>query len=488
MSREGLELDISICDTGHGIPDEVMDQLFQPFMQGSMTTKRLYGGTGLGLSISHSLVMAMGGSISVDTDADSGTCFEIVLPFAQRMALSVPGLPDDEASRPRVVVIDPQPMSRIGAQQALLHQGMQCIAAESFDAVSGHTDIDIWVVCVPAKLDRHEILRTLGHIRKVSSAPICILHNSSEDDVGDLAHEVGLCCVAERPVRHLQLEAVVRGCLEPGCGDREASSRTLTRPDDSLQGRTFIVADDNPINLRMLSTLLGQFGATSLEAENGEAVLRLLDQEKVDLVFMDVHMPGMNGIDTARNIRAQSRFDDLPLVAVTADIGMEQGSDELDQLFVDYLIKPIEEARLLDTIADCLQISISTASASSPVPVDRRAAHRPPIRDLARALRISGGSEEIAEELLDLLLQTLPETLADLQEAYSGGDFKEMRELLHKLGGAVSVCAVTDLETATRNLHASVTARDAQGIATGLGRLQEEADRLVASRGPRPRA
>jgi two-component system sensor histidine kinase BarA len=485
ITGDALELDFVVCDTGNGIPDEVMDQLFQPFTQGSMATRRLYGGTGLGLSICHSLVRAMGGRIRVETEANSGTCFEITLPFTQHQPVGLPGASGVEYTAPHIVIIDPQPMSRVATQQALLRQRWRCSAAADADAAMSHTDVDLWVVCAPPRLVRSDLVHTLSRIRRLSPAPICVLHNYRDDDLRDLAHEPGVCCVAERPVRHLQLSALLGGCLNPDRAAHKATPQASAASGDALQGKIFLVADDNPINLLLLSTLLQRLGATTLEARNGEEVITLLRRHSVDMVFMDVHMPDMDGIEATRQIRAQPRLDKLPVVALTADIGMQKNAEETDSLFAERLIKPVDEAQLLDTIANCLQISISSAS---PVggPVEDRAANRSPIRDLDRAVSIAGGSEEMAQELLAELLESLPEMLTDLQAAYGCADWQKMRELLHKLGGSVAVCAVTELERATRKLHGAVVDGSTEAVAAGLVRLQEEADRLVASRGPRP--
>ncbi|MCB1772639.1 MAG: response regulator [Gammaproteobacteria bacterium] len=487
VSGDGLELDISVCDTGNGIPDEVMDQLFQPFTQGSMATKRLYGGTGLGLSICHSLVRAMGGSIRVDTEANSGTCFEVVLPFALRRLTAPAGVPGHGVPGPRVAVVDTQAMSRTATQQSLLRQGIPCVAAAGVDGVLAPAAIDLWLACAPPRFSRSVLMHTLGRIREVSSAPVCILQNAAATNLDDLAFEIGVCRVAQRPVRHRQLEALVRDCLDLGQASLRTPSRAVTVTGDILQGRTFLVADDNPINLTLLSTLLGRLGAVVLEAGNGEDVLALLDVNSIDMVFMDIHMPGMDGIEAARQIRSRPQLDGLPVVALTADIGMQRDSDDLDDLFVERLIKPVDEAQLLNSIASCLQIPLAAAPTEA-TPVDRRARPRPAVRDAARAIEIAGGSEAIAEELLDELLASLPDTLSQMQAIYVAGDRRAMRELLHKFGGAVAACAATDLETAIRNLHSAVIEDDLDEVASCLGRLQDEADRLVASRGPRPHA
>ena len=485
VSGHSLELDISVCDTGNGIPGEVMDQLFQPFTQGSMVTRRLYGGTGLGLSICHSLVQAMGGSIRVETEANSGTCFEITLPFALRPKPSLPATRGKAPSDLRVAILDRRPMSRIATQQALLRQRIPCTAAASIDAVDLRAGVGLWLVCQAQGDGRADLLRTLARIREESAAPICILCNTPGDELDDLADEPGVCRVTQRPVRHRQLERLVRECLKPDRAYRRNLSPAVGVTGDALQGRTILVADDNPINLKLLSTLLERHGATALEADNGEDVLEQLRQYQVDMVFMDVHMPGMDGIEATRHIRAQPELDGLPVVALTADIGIQSRDSELEKLFVERLLKPVDETRLLDTIASCLQIPIAIGP-TTVAAADRHITTQPPVRDVARAVSIAGGSEEMAEELLDELLASLPETLSQMQAIYSAGDRRAMRDLLHRFSGAVAVCAATDLEMAIRNLHGAVVDNDIDAIAACMGRLQDEADRLVASRGPRP--
>jgi two-component system sensor histidine kinase BarA len=244
----------------------------------------------------------------------------------------------------------------------------------------------------------------------------------------------------------------------------------------------FLVADDNPINLQLISSLLTIRGARVLTATDGAEAVRLALQHPVDLVFLDVHMPQLNGLDAARQIRAaQAEQRHIPIVALTADAA-PQNRSQMQQAQLDgYLIKPLQEAQLEKVIANLLQLAPQGVAQPEPTapPAGPGPANTLPLRDLAQALRIAGGSPSIADKLFQELRAELPGHMVSLQQAYADQDWHEMWQLAHRLHGSAAVCGVPALYAAVDHLQSVVRRQHPPDIARALAALQQQADRLV---------
>lgn len=482
-SAVSLELDISVCDTGNGIPDNVMQHLFEPFTQGAAPSQRRYGGTGLGLSICHALVNAMHGSIRVDTALHQGTCFELTLPFGLHAANAATIPPAAASTRP-IGIVDDCGMSRVALQQALLRHGWTSLAFADVDILHKVPEVALWVMRPAAGAGRHDVERLLRHLVQLSRADVCILRASNQGYLDDLRSDPAVCCVTETPLRQHQSVGVIERCLDGVRSAPRPDARTTFDQSAVLAGRTFLAVDDNPVNRQLLVALLDRWGARTLQAAEGAEALTLLEAESVDMVLMDLHMPGMSGIEATHRIRATTRLADLPVIALTADIGIQTLSPDAADLFHDRLLKPIDETVLIETIARHLSLGIAAPGDGVERPAPATANSPVPIRDRTQAIRIAGGSQKTADALFDELLRILPGMLSALQEAYAAHAWQDMRELLHELGGSVAICALHALEAATRDLHDAIREGRLDDVAAGMSRLQGEADRLVASRSP----
>ncbi|MGE0710541.1 MAG: response regulator [Planctomycetota bacterium] len=128
----------------------------------------------------------------------------------------------------------------------------------------------------------------------------------------------------------------------------DAPRPSLAAPDPELEGRRLLAVDDDPRNLYVLGELLEPLGATLLRAAGGREALEALDRDPtVDLVIMDVMMPGLDGLEATRRIRAQRRFRDLPIVVLTARALAEDREEAIGAGASDYLAKPVDAERLL---------------------------------------------------------------------------------------------------------------------------------------------
>jgi two-component system sensor histidine kinase BarA len=200
-----------------------------------------------------------------------------------------------------------------------------------------------------------------------------------------------------------------------------------------------LVTDDNKANLKLLSHLLDDMGHHVTEAESGKQALQLCQQQRFDMVFMDIRMTEMDGIETTRRIRLlNSHNARIPVIAVTAHAMPDQKQHFLLSGLDDYLSKPISEEQL-KKIINRWQHQMPQTKDNWPDCIDREL-----------SLKLSNGKKDLAAEMLALLLDDLPGTRIAIDQAFNQQDLAQALELVHRLHGACCYCGVPTLKEACK--------------------------------------
>jgi two-component system sensor histidine kinase BarA len=478
LDEQRCSLEISVEDSGVGIPAEVMQELFVPFSQGAVSTKRLYGGTGLGLSICRNLVEAMGGSIGVQSEPGRGSRFTVTLTLPVDSDHAVTQGCSARTSGLSICLVDPHSLSCASTKALLEREGFGVAALDRLPEAAPGSQPDLWLLSLAGARGQDEVLSSIERVRGVSAAPICVLLQGGGGAAGlaEFARLQGACDLLQSPVTRERLVATVVACV---CGvSAGPESRVSASPDPAwLAGRTIVVADDNDINLKLMDALLRMRGALVRQARDGGEAVRIAREETVDLVVMDIHMPRLDGQEAAARIHALAGRDRLPIIALTADGTMEAQLTGPGGHFAAFLTKPIEEGRLMASIAQCLG---GTAQPVARAPLSAAPVGEAEVRDEAEAIRLAGNSESLAGELFNDLLEQLPVILQQLHASYGADDWDGLWQSLHKLRGACAVCGVPALQDAADRLNDVVVAHEPRASAQALSLLQREADRLVA--------
>ncbi|MGA7161258.1 MAG: PAS domain S-box protein [Bacteroidota bacterium] len=351
---ETLELEFSVRDTGIGIPDEKKDRLFKAFSQVDSSTTRKFGGTGLGLVISLRLVHMMGGRMWVESEVNKGSTFYFTLKLA--FSSSVPTMPKiflrgkvPELSQKRILIVDDNPTN--------LH--ILTLQTAQWDMIpratlSGKTALE-WIrkgdpfdlAVVDMLMPGFDGLLLGAEIRKIktpNSLPMILLTSSGRHpaEMGDAA-SIFSAFVA-KPIRQSQLYNIV---VELLCGpQKQILSNEVSKKIDSSLGERFplkiLVAEDNAINQKLTLRVLRQMGYKADLAENGLVVLKALHSSRYDILFMDVHMPELDGLDTTRRIMQEFQRESRPrIIAMTADAMQGDKEKCLEAGMDDYISKPI---------------------------------------------------------------------------------------------------------------------------------------------------
>ena len=483
----------TVSDTGIGIPLKEQELLFEAFHQGSLSAKRVFGGAGLGLSMCQILVDAMGGSIKVSSLPGEGSTFHASI----SLELDSQSLPAElpQSTGRRAVLVDPHNLSRIVNRNALSELGLAVEEHESINDVSEVCSDECHLVVIGSGGTEEQISAGMRLLNEFSALqlPSMVLVSCTDPVVLQSFRDAGAQRCLSKPTPRFAFEEGVRSLLSPsGPGDKQKDNASsppgdIESPVLPLAGKRCVAADDSPINLQLLSQYIENMGGTVVPASDGQQALDACRTGEIDIVFLDIHMPNMNGLDAARGIRDLGLDRSIPLIALTADVA-EQNRREVQRAGFDrYLPKPVTEEQLRRAVVRALDNDGegSDSMEFSPAPASREKAPEEgvelPMRDIEQALRIAGGSEAVADKLYMALLAELPESLQCIHGLYEQGDLGAMWHEVHRLHGAAAVCAVPALHNALNNLQSAIKLEDADRIGSTLVRVQHEANRLVAN-------
>lgn len=482
-------LNISVTDTGMGIPVEDQTEIFSAFSQGRTYSEKTIGGTGLGLSICKRLVEAMHGSILVSSTPDAGSCFEFYIELGKDAS---PATTIDSSSvfaSQNLWLVEPNPAYLMALNNMLSDLGaasdFYTSYADAIEALKRGQAPELIILAIGAKDYSDEaILDKLDTIIQYSAAPVLVLLGSSNQN--DINHilDLGATRCLSKPVKPGVLAQTMNDIF---LSDGEAQDTDNTEdispspsPADWLAGTHILVADDNAINRLLMEKLLQKYDAKIICVENGKQAVDTIEADLIDIALIDIHMPIMNGFEAAKHIRQLPQGESLPLIAMTADAMGRNRTEIKHSGFDTYLIKPFEEEELLSLIKGLLRPDFPERAVG-----DGAAAHHHsngselPVYDRSQAMRITGESASIAATMLNQLVETLPSSMEEITGLAKGEDWKSLWQSVHKLQGVVAVCAVPAFSTALNRLQVAVQNENSAATENELKDVSVEMERLV---------
>ena len=391
------QVHFQIRDTGIGIAEHDLADLFKPFHQADTSATRKYGGTGLGLAICKKLIEAMGGQIWVESTLGQGSTFHFTLPV-QPVAVhkaDVRGGDTSGLAGKRVLLADGNPTSRnLLAQQLAAWQIEVQTASALYEAVAyieAGKQYDLCVANVETLgLDGLALVRKIRSLGPASDLPLVLLHTPGHAAADlDLPFTTSLAKPVRRALLHLALDRFTaeHAPLAPAKAETlmaetpMADTASPNEPDGSTL--RILLAEDNLINQEVGLQILNRLGHQTDIAENGLEALKAVKQHAYDVVLMDIQMPEMGGLEATERIREELSSEKRPwIIAVTANALPEDRARCLKAGMDDYIAKPIT----LETLRRMLERAPQSLSATQQEqPQDGGAvALRPPAERHAR--------------------------------------------------------------------------------------------------------
>ena len=450
--EHGILLHFRVSDTGIGIPPEKQAMIFEAFTQADSSSTRKFGGTGLGLAITSRFVELMGGKIWVESEVGRGSAFH----FTSRFDFAESQGPPATAADPEVIqglsvlVVDDNQTNRVILVEMLSAWGMRPQTVES-----GKTALEVLaqaraqgspfrLVITDMQMPEMDGCSLSEEIRRspdFGDVPILLLSSSVGQGEAARSRKLGVASWLTKPVQPSELlDAILVALSEPTEAPQPSPAPLDTALDEPSRMKV-LLAEDNPVNRKLATTLLEKRGHIVVVTENGQEALDALERENVDLVLMDVQMPVMDGFEAIRAIRAKERSTGahLPIIAVTAhamkgdrERCLEAGADE-------YVTKPIRLAELLAAM------NRARLGVGGRVPVVTPVAASTPSNgfDIASALERLDGDRDLLEEIVRLFADGYPGNIIEIRQALEAGDAPLLHRLAHTIkGAALSVGAV----------------------------------------------
>jgi len=355
--RESLHFEVR--DTGIGMSADQLAKLFQPFEQADQTMTRRFGGTGLGLAISKRLVELMGDTLRVESTPMRGTRFHFGLPLQRPASGSARELAQGHALQGlRALVVDDNASARDAMLEMLGSLKIRCEGfAGGVEAVSAFKEAagsgrPFGLVFVDWRLDSEDGFEVIGRMRAVAAdgeSAFIMVATTLAAEVSRRVEAEGLAGVILKPATPSSLlNSILQGLGGQGVLDREAASEPR---EQFAQGRRVLLVEDNEVNRLIATELLRPSGALVTAVEDAEQAIALVERGVAfDIVFMDVQMTTMDGLEATRILRRQPAGAKMVIVALTAHAMPGDRARCIAAGMDDYLSKPVSSAALLDCL------------------------------------------------------------------------------------------------------------------------------------------
>ena len=473
-----ITLRISVNDTGIGLAEEELARLFKPFEQADGSITRKYGGTGLGLVICQRFVRMMGGELEVRSEPGKGSTFSFSLALPYRPVRHAWDDPDP-AGAERLLVVDDCEAARTILQDILIRFGFRVDAVasgqEALDCLvrAAQADTPYSLVLLDWKMPGMNGMEVADSIHKLplESIPHLLMISAhgleAYREKGENLHFAGFLVKPVNPVTLWSaiLKVLGKSAAPPLLADMDgAGNGGLSQ----RRGARVLLVEDNEINQEVASSLMERMGMSVTLAENGLNAVNACKARTFDIIFMDIQMPVMDGLEAARRLRAQEAEDGAgptPIIAMTAHAMREDREKSRDAGMDDHITKPIDPDMLARILIKWVKPRAQAAHAADhdtgcPASADADAGT---IFDCEKGLFYVGGEEQLLVKQLKNFIRRyahMPQTLAELSAA---GQWHEANRAAHSLKGVAATLGMDALSAHAAALEQSYAANTADG-------------------------
>ena len=361
-----VELHFKVTDTGIGIPSEKHQILFQAFTQADSSTTRKYGGTGLGLAISARLIELMGGKIWLESTEGRGSTFHFTVRYAEQptnAAAPAPGrvpilqdisvlVVDDNETNRRILY---EMTKRWGMKPLAVDGGPTALAAIEEAGQRGDCFRVILMDAHMPGIDGFQLSKEIQGRSGRGETNILMLTSGGQPGEAERCRQAGISAYLLKPVMKAELRNAILSVLGQVQSDDTAARPLVTRHTlrESSRKLHILVAEDNAVNQAVALRMLGKMGHSSVLARTGKEALALAFSQKFDLVFMDVQMPGMDGLAATEAIRQREKSSGAHLAIFAMTAHAMKGDRERCLLagMDGYISKPIRFSDIEKTLS-----------------------------------------------------------------------------------------------------------------------------------------
>ena len=341
-------LEITVRDTGVGIDEDQQDQLFEAFYQADYSASRRYQGTGLGLAICKRLIDAMGGEIRVESALGKGSTFTVLIPCMRVES----DTPDILSFNGDVIYVDPDESGLHWLEKNLSAHGIKGKGYTSIETLLKRESVDriYKTICL---IDQQALLAFEGNSRVMEQLkefkkriPVVCAYHQMMDAVQQFEYSITKPFLVEQ---FIELAASIPFEVSER-RSKPSKTPSLFSSFKPLQANV-LVAEDHPINCKLAKLYLDKLGCKSRIVHDGHEALAVMEEEEFDIVLMDLHMPNLDGFETARQLIKIHKGKSRPrIIALTAGASSNEKQNALEAGMDDFLLKPVQIKDLYDAL------------------------------------------------------------------------------------------------------------------------------------------
>ncbi len=436
VNDEQLVLHISVKDTGRGISEEKQSRLFDgipPIEQNDQQT-----GSGLGLLISKRLVQAMQGNIGFESKAGEGSTFWFTIKCQRHQLAVAEPLPLEIFENKTVLYFEPQQYSREATLQLLNSWGLKVTVcttkAQLQQLLNQDPHYDIGLIGRAVAINQINDIISLVQRLKTYCHFVYLLVNTLSPNLREALLSSGASACLPKPAHMRKLALSLAFPYSQQQLQQNEPSQSMLYP------LKVLTVDDNEANLKLINTLLRERVQSLDSARDGAEAWQKSTQHVYDIIFMDINMPIMDGITACQRIRQSSLNEQTPIIAVTAHAMDGERARLISLGFSEFLTKPLDEKMLHYSLQEFCQIQKNNQNLQSQTP------QAFPLIDWKLALQRAAGKPELAQEMLLLLIKSLPQSDKQIRQAITDNDQQVLLHALHKLHGACCYTGVPRLK------------------------------------------
>ncbi|MBT1451621.1 response regulator [Glaciecola sp. XM2] len=426
-------IQITVEDSGIGISNDEIDNIFKAFHQLDDELNRSYQGTGLGLVICQEIVYLMNGEIRVTSQPQVGSTFTSTIPFKiQHRQDNL--LPQQPFKGKHAIVYDKWGESRRSIVKQLQIMGFTVSSFETLELARKYIQPDMYLFVVLALKNASKRPQVISRLSGIAPVNTVILFSGAPLPTPLLSSMPASMKTIRLPLTARKLAALNAPNASPQDSQVQRQIKQLPRV-------RVLAVDDMKLNLRLLETWLKNSPITLDLAFDGPSAISKCEQVAYDLILMDIQMPNMDGIEATKNIRKTKLNFGTPIIAVSAHALEQEKQHFLQSGLEDFLSKPIKMERLFELINEWCELS-ETDTVKLPESIDWEL-----------ALSRSNHNVELAMSFMNEFVEQLPEHLNAIEAAFKDDDDTALLGSVHKLHGACCYTGVPRLQAMCKSIE-----------------------------------
>lgn len=493
--NETVVLSFMVADTGIGIAPEVIPRLFSPFSQADSSTTRRFGGTGLGLSICKHLVALMNGEIGVTSELGKGSKFSFTAEL-KMLNVNCIGLYNsldlipDKISKKRILLAAANQHESSYLKDILKNHGVASEAVNGYSALMQKIAIaaEYDLLIVDADMLDEDFTRRLAELRMSCNAKIilscvfgydnAIAYESLQDISQIITKPIKISDLVNSVCKSLLPENEYKPIYKSSVNDEKAYDEVEII--EKVRGIRILLTDDNSINQQVGREMLERVGAVVDIAEDGKHAIAKTLQERYDIVFMDIHMPEIGGVEATKILRSMPITKDLVIIAMTANAMQGDRESCISNGMDDYISKPVKSKDLYELLLKwdrrvqivpepiLVEADIEEKAGSTNFPNNLQSI------DVHNTLDMLAGNESLFTEICHLFKNDYGDSIEKLKEYLQKKDYGLAHRLCHSLKGVAATISAEKFQEASFNLEQAIHSRNSEQIEALLPLMETE--------------